>query len=96
MPVMSPQHPLHPHETHNAPFMLPIPLLAPEYLHSLLAPNTPLTLSAPPDTPLMALNIPYETPIPPYATYSPSGPWVPTLPASLPYTPDTPTPLLPP
>ena len=47
----------------------------PEYLHSLPAPNTPLT-------PHNSPQHPYETPMPPHATYTPSGPWVPTLPAS--------------
>ena len=57
----------------------PIPLLAPEYLESLPAPNTPLH--------------PLETPNAPDAPYTPSGPWVPKVPASPQYTMTSPTPL---
>ena len=39
-PLMAPQHPYEPPQW---PLIPPIPLLAPEYLHSLPAPNTPLT-----------------------------------------------------
>ena len=58
------------------PLMPPIPLLAPEYLHSLPAPNAPWH--------------PYTPYAPPDATYTPGGSWAPTIPASPQCTPDTP------
>ena len=53
--------------------MPPIPLLAPEYLESLPAPNTPLTPPTPPD----ALILPKWFPTP---LGAPSAPWCPLYP----------------
>ena len=58
------QHPLGTPKGHYATIL---PLLAPEYLCSLQAPNTPLM-------PLMAPTPPRSSQMPPYATYTPSGP----------------------
>ena len=82
----APMHPWHSWQLHDAPLtpttpqqplMPPIPLLAPEYLHSLPAPNAPLK----PPTPLTAPN----SSAPLWATWCHlyhAGPWVPTLPDS--------------
>ena len=95
--ILTPPHPQEPH----CPLMPPIPLLAPEYLHSLLVPNTPLTpltqylpvLPNGPDTPTLlgAPNAPlcHLYPFWALSTYTPCQPHnTPSTP------PDTPTPLV--
>ena len=79
--------PLHPQ---RAPLMPPISKLAPEHLHSLPAPNAPLTplhsLMDPSGTP----TLPRSSSMPPDAANTPAGPWGHTLPASPQCTPASP------
>ena len=70
--------------------MPPIPLLVPEHLESLLAPNIALMPPTPPDAPKLPLTPPRSPPMPPDAFYTPSGPSVPRVSASPQYTCDTP------
>ena len=97
IPPDSPWHPKCPPTPPRSPPIppdAPIPLLVPDYLEFLLAPNTPLTLLHPwcPQTalhPLGALNAPW-------CPYTPAGSWVARLLVAPTYTPVTPQPLTPP
>ena len=85
----SPMHPWHPYTSltppghPQCPLMPPIPLLAPEYLHSLPAPQYTPDIPHTLDTPKQPMMPPTPLGDPSAPTYSPSGPWVLTLPAPI-------------